>query len=237
MLYYHDQIQVQLEAFGVRLQQLRLGRGWTLQDLADRSGLSKTFLSRLESGGRQASITAVLALAQVFDVSLASLFEAELSAEPCVIMRRTDAIEHSANGLAYVPLSKADRRFNLQPIRVRVSRSRRGSQHYHHEGEEWLYVLSGSLTLSLAGRTYDLATGDSAHFNSQLPHRLIARGDKDPEVVVVASPYSPGGQDTRPSARDLRAVPSLDLMDRRDSKRAKAPSHKSTLSPAVSRKP
>jgi len=214
MIFLHDQVQSQLGSFSAKLQQLRLRRGWTLQDLTDRSGLSKAFLSRLESGDRQASIAAVLTLSRIFGVSVASLFETEAAAEPCVIVRRGEANEQTANGLAYIPLSKADRRFNLQPIRVRVSRSRRGTEHYHHEGEEWLYVLSGALTLSLAGKTYELEAGDAAHFDSRLPHRLFARGDTDPEVLVVASPISQPAPDGRRAMRDLRAVPSLEAMSR-----------------------
>jgi transcriptional regulator with XRE-family HTH domain len=213
MICLHDQIESQLGSFGARLQQLRLRRGWTLQDLADRSGLSKAFLSRLESGDRQASIAAVLTLSKIFDVSLASLFEPESAPEPCIIVRRAEAAEQRSNGLAYVPLSKADQRFAIQPLRVRVSKSRRGTNHYHHEGEEWLYVLSGSLTLSLAGRTYDLERGDAAHFDSRLPHRLIARGDADAEVLVVASFQSRLDPDERP-AKGVRAIPSLELMNR-----------------------
>jgi len=49
-------IEQQLASFGERLRELRLQRGLTLKELADQSGLSKAFLSRLESGGRQASI-------------------------------------------------------------------------------------------------------------------------------------------------------------------------------------
>jgi transcriptional regulator with XRE-family HTH domain len=214
MIFLHDQVQSQLGSFSARLQQLRLRRGWTLQDLADRSGLSKAFLSRLESGDRQASIAAVLTLSRIFGVSVASLFESEAAAEPCVIVRHTETVEQAANGLSYIPLSKADRRFNLQPIRVRVSLSRKGSEHYHHEGEEWLYVMSGALTLSLAGKTYDLETGDAAHFDSRLPHRLIARGETDPEVLVVASPLSNPAPEGRRPTRDSRAVPSLELMNR-----------------------
>ena len=70
----------------------------------------------------------------------------------------------------------AGRFFNLQPIKVTVPAWRRGNEHYHHDGEEWIYLLSGALTLSLAGKTYDLAPGDAAHFDSRLPHRLIAAG-------------------------------------------------------------
>src|SRR5271170_807720 len=91
-------IQSQLQSFGARLRELRLQRGWTLEELACRSALSRPFLSRLESGDRQASIAAVLTLSRVFDVSLASLFESQLAAEPCVIVRSGDGGEHSANG-------------------------------------------------------------------------------------------------------------------------------------------
>ena len=123
MISLHDQIQSQLCSFGTRLQELRLRRNWTLRQLADQSGLSKAFLSRLESGDRQASIAAVLTLSRVFGVSLASLFESDLATDPCVIVRRRDAVEHKAKGLVYVPLSKSSRFFNLQPMRVKVLRT------------------------------------------------------------------------------------------------------------------
>ena len=183
-------IQTQLLSFGARLRELRLRRGWTLQELAARSGLSKPFLSRLESGSRQASIAAVLTLSRVFDVSLSSLFESPPTREPCVIVRAADAVEKATNGLNYVPLSRAGRFFNLQPLYIRVSPSRKGNEHYHHDGEEWIYVLSGKLRLSLAGKSYDLWPGDAAHFESRLPHRLIATGRKEAEALVVASPVS-----------------------------------------------
>jgi transcriptional regulator with XRE-family HTH domain len=205
-----DDIQSQLASFGARLKELRVRRGWTLQELAARSSLSKAFLSRLESGGRQASIAAALTLSRIFDVSLASLFESPVVETPCVIVRAGDAIERNARGLKYAPLSHAGRFFNLQPMRVRVSPLRRGNEHFHHDGEEWIYVLSGKLTLSLAGKTYDLEPGDSAHFDSRLPHRLIARGDRDTEVLVVAAPlWSPPAN---PNFSEHRAIPMMALL-------------------------
>jgi transcriptional regulator with XRE-family HTH domain len=201
------QIQSQLCSFGARLRELRLQRGWTLEELACRSGLSKAFLSRLESGGRQASIAAALTLSGIFNVSLASLFESELATEPCVIVRAADAEVKTVNGLKYASLSNAGRFFNLQPIKVTVPLSRCGQEHYHHEGEEWIYVMAGSLTLSLAAKTYDLEPGDAAHFDSRLLHRLIARGKKDAEILLVASPVATAGQPMLPQISQHRAIP------------------------------
>ena len=203
------EILSQLSSFGARLREMRRERSWTLQELADRSCLSKAFLSRLESGNRQASIAAVLTLSRIFSVSLASLFESPPATEPCVIVRGAQALKRTARGLVYYPLSHAGRFFNLQPMHVRVSTSRRGRQHYHHEGEEWIYVLSGSLTLSLAGQTYDLSPGDAAHFDSRLPHRLIARGAHDAEVLLVACPLPGPGPSMHSTVRERRAIPAI----------------------------
>ena len=208
-----SQIQSQLCSFGARLRELRLKRGWTLEELACRSGLSKAFLSRLESGGRQASIAAALTLAGIFDVSLASLFESQPGRERCVIVRGANAVEKSINGLKCAPLSDAGRFFNLQPIKITVPVSRRGSEHYHHDGEEWIYLLSGTLTLSLAGKTYALMPGDAAHFDSRLPHRLIASGRKDAEVLLVASPVANTAQVMLPAMREHRAILPMRLLE------------------------
>ena len=204
-----DEIQSQLASFGARLKELRIRRGWTLQELSARSALSKPFLSRLESGGRQASIAAALTLSRIFGVSLASLFESTEAETPCTIVRAAEAGEKTVNGLRYTLLSSG-RFFNLQPLRVKVSPSRRGNEHYQHEGEEWIYVLSGQLTLSLAGKTYELEPGDAAHFESRLPHRLIARGDVEAEVLVVAAPVW-----TPPVSLNFqqhRAIPAIGLL-------------------------
>jgi quercetin dioxygenase-like cupin family protein len=141
---------------------------------------------------------------------LSSLFESPPATEPCVIVRAAGAVEKTINGLKYIPLSQAGRFFNLQPLRIKVSPSRHGNEHYHHDGEEWIYVLSGRLRLSLAGKTYDLSPGDAAHFESRLPHRLIAFGPKDAEVLVVASPVSRAP--ANPYFHEHRAIPAVNLL-------------------------
>jgi len=207
-------VKEQLSSFGANLKQHRLQREWTLDELAKRSGLSKPFLSRLESGDRQASIAAVLTLSQIFGVSLASMFETQVTMEPCLIVRKAEEAPLDAYGLTYVPLSRAGHNFNLRPIRVTVSPDRTGDEHYCHEGEEWIYVLTGKITLSLAGQKYDLDTGDAVHFDSRLPHRVLARGKVPPEILLVASPLTlerrVASSPFLPSHAH-RAIPALDV--------------------------
>ena len=202
-------IESQLDSFGRRLRELRLARGWSLQELAERTALSKTFLSRLETGDRQASIAAVLTLARVFSVSLASMFEEDVVMDPCLIVRAAETVSRKAQGLTYTPLSNADHRFNLQPLRLVISPRRAGRAHFQHEGEEWICVLGGRLRLSLAGKTYDLEPGDAAHFDSRLPHRLIARGPGHTEVLLVATPVTAAGRAPVPVFSSRRAIPVL----------------------------
>jgi transcriptional regulator with XRE-family HTH domain len=197
----HGPVKTQLTSFGARLKELRTEHGWTLEQLARHSGLSKPFLSRLESGDRQASIAAALTLARIFKVSLDFLFESPLASEPCLVIRAEDTVVRRANGLTYAALSNPDRMLNLQPVLVTVPVDRPGKEHYQHEGEEWLHVLTGQLTLSIAGDTYDLEPGDSAHFDSRLPHRLVARGNRDVKVLLVASPSVHAGAPVRPVRR------------------------------------
>lgn len=194
-----DQIQSQLCSFGARLRELRLRRQWTLEELACRSGLSRAFLSRLESGGRQASIAVTLMLCRIFSVPVGSLFEPEADSEPAVVMRAGEAAARTVNGLECATLSNAGKFFNLQPIKVIVPRSRRGGEHYRHEGEEWIYLLAGELKLSLDGQTYELAPGDAAHFDARRPHRLIACGRRDAELLLVAAPMISAAAAVRPA--------------------------------------
>jgi transcriptional regulator with XRE-family HTH domain len=182
-----DFLQEQLAAFGVRLRTLRQERQWTLDDLSRNCGLSKAHLSRLESGDRQASIASVLTLSRLFGVSLAAMFEGE-KMEPVVVIRNGGTISFDADGLTCWPLTAGTHPMILQPMRVVISADRKGDERRQHEGEEWIYVLSGELTLLVGSRSYDLDAGDAAHFDARLPHRLMPRSGLEAEILLVAAP-------------------------------------------------
>jgi transcriptional regulator with XRE-family HTH domain len=180
-------LQDQLALLSFRLKELRRERQWTLDDLARQSGFSKGYLSRLESGDRQASIAAVLTLSRVFGVSVSALFEGD-NRERLVIVRGGEASAHKVDGLTCWPLSAKAHPFQIQPMRVVVSPDRDGEERRSHDGEEWLFVISGELTLLVGGESLDLDAGDAAHFDARLPHRLLARNGVEAEVLLVAAP-------------------------------------------------
>ena len=197
----------QLTQCGVRLRELRSARGWTLEELAERSGLSKPFLSRLEAGDRRPSIAAVLTLARIYGVPVGALFDAPATSSSCVIVRGSEAPRHAGDGLSYISLSSRERFANLQPIRLTIAADRTGDERFQHDGEEWVYVLAGSVRLAIGDQTHELAVGDAAHFDSRLPHRLTAIGNADAEVLVVACPLpEPSGPEPGRRVRQKRAI-------------------------------
>ncbi len=178
--------RTELATLGTRLRSLRNEREWTLDELARRVGLSKSYLSRLEEGDRQPSIAALLSLAGAFGLPLATLFGATDTKSHCTVVRAGEGARRQGNGLCYTSLSHASHAASMQPIRVTVPVNRVGDEMYRHDGEEWLYVLSGTLRLTLAGETLLLHPGDAAHFDARAPHRLAADGECDAELILVA---------------------------------------------------
>ncbi len=181
-----DGLSADLVKVGERLRRLRKERGWKLEDLAERTNLSRAYLSRLENGERQPSLTALFHIAQAYGVAFSSLFESEPDFESGVIVRAAQTPVRRGNGLFYASLSKGSWAFNLHPIRIVVPAEREEGEVYQHEGEQWLYVVSGRLGLEMGDEEFILESGDAAHFSADNPHRLTALGGRDAEIILVA---------------------------------------------------
>ncbi len=184
-----DGLSADLVKVGERLRRLRKERGWKLEDLAERTNLSRAYLSRLENGERQPSLTALFRIAQAYGVAFSSLFESEPDLESGVIIRAAQTPVRRGNGLFYASLSRGSWAFNLHPIRIVVpAEGKEGEEGevYQHEGEQWLYVVSGSLGLGIGDEEFILESGDAAHFSADNPHRLTALGGRDAEIILVA---------------------------------------------------
>jgi transcriptional regulator with XRE-family HTH domain len=174
-----------LAGLGARLRFLRNQNNWTLGQLSLRTNLSEPFLSRLESGRRQPSLAALITLAQAYSMPLAALLE-EAPPAARVVIRAGNSSEHFANGLQYRVVSGRAPNVNLHAIHVMIPPKREHEAFYRHDGEEWLYVLSGRLRLIFEEDEHLLKPGDSAHFEASTPHRLAATGPRSTEALIVS---------------------------------------------------
>ncbi len=181
-----DGLSADLVKVGERLRRLRKERGWNLEDLAERTNLSRAYLSRLENGERQPSLAALFHVAQAYGVAFSSLFEPEPDLDSGVIVRAAESPMQRGSGLHYASLSRGNWAFNLHPIRILLPAERKEGEVYQHEGEQWLYVVSGRLGLEIGDEHSVLEPGDAAHFSAESPHRLKALGGQDAEIILVA---------------------------------------------------
>ncbi|MFC9971040.1 helix-turn-helix domain-containing protein [Spirillospora sp. NPDC127200] len=177
-----------LAALPGRIRRSRQERGWTLERLASETALSKAYLGRLEAGERQPSLSALLALSRAFGCSVSDLV-GEPSPTGETVVRGAAAVEQRGNGLRYRLLSPSDARGGIEAMRVVVPADRPVGAKYEHAGQEWLYVLSGRLRLTLGDTEAVLETGDAAQFDARTPHCLAA-DDEDVELLMVAAPVA-----------------------------------------------
>ena len=177
-----DAITQALAEVGPRLKRVRTQRRVTLADLSAATGISKSTLSRLESGQRKPSLELLLPIAQAHQVPLDELVGAPEVGDPRVRLqprRRGDLI--------VMPLTR--RPGGIQAFKM-IHPERPGKpEPKTHEGYEWLYVLNGRLRLILGDRDLVLEPGEAAEFDTRLPHWFGGVGGPA-EVLCLMGPQA-----------------------------------------------
>jgi DNA-binding XRE family transcriptional regulator len=162
-----------LSSIAQSLREERTRAGLTLDQLAQRAELSTAHLSRLESGERQPSVAALIALSRALGVSMSTLL-GERRGAPAVATYRPGASSHEANGLTITPCSGFPGSTTLEALQIRINPDRVPPEPARHRGEEWIYVVAGRLRLEFDGQVHLLEAGSTAHFDANRPHRLGA---------------------------------------------------------------
>lgn len=154
-----------------RLRSLRLARGWTLDELAARSSLSASTISRIETGHRRLALDNLVHLARALGSTVDELLAA---GDDDVVIRPTrTALPH---GGVYWPLVRAGDTSGRVVAKVRYPASRRRPEPQVHPGRDWCYVLSGTARLLLGEREYLLEAGQAAEFSTMTPHWIAGYG-------------------------------------------------------------
>lgn len=166
-----------LDRVGPRLQRLRKLRGMTLSSLAAATGISKSTLSRLETGQRRPSLEVLLPLAQAYRVPLDDLVGAPEVGDPRIRLK-----PRRVNGRTVLPLTRPG---GVQAWKIVIPASQTKPSPRTHDGFEWLYVLSGRMRLILGDQDLVLSAGEAAEFETQVPHWFGSTGDGPAEVLSI----------------------------------------------------
>ncbi|MGZ5287909.1 MAG: helix-turn-helix domain-containing protein [Actinomycetota bacterium] len=169
-----------LAEVGPRLKRVRTERGATLAQLSAATGISKSTLSRLESGQRKPSLELLLPIALAHQVSLDDLIGAPAVGDPRIPL---DTPQVRSNGRIVYPLSRQPR--DLHAWKVVIPPESGVPEMRTHEGYEWFYVLAGQLRLILANHDFIMGPGEVAEFETRFPHWFGSANDQPVEILSL----------------------------------------------------
>ena len=160
-----------------RLRGLRTAQSLSLDDLAARSHLSPSTISRIETGKRAISLDVLLPLARALRTDVETLLAEDIDED--VVIRPAPTHE---DGRTTWMLTKATGTTTAMKVRLEPTTTR--PQQRVHPGHDWFFVLEGRIQLFLGERTVIVETGEAAEFETMTPHSFIAHGGPA-EVIMI----------------------------------------------------
>ena len=173
---------------GEKLRLLRIRRGLTQEDMADRCELSKGFISQVERNLASPSIATLTDMLECLGSSLSQFFSEEKD-EKTVFTPQDMFVKEDEQLCGSITWLVPDAQKNtMEPILVDLGEDGRTYELLPHQGEEFGYVLSGAVTLELGGKSYRVRKGDSFSFKPSQQHNLKNTGKTPATVIWVCTP-------------------------------------------------
>jgi transcriptional regulator with XRE-family HTH domain len=167
-----------LDQVGARLKRVRTQRGMTLTGVATATGISKSTMSRLETGHRRPTLELLLALSHAYRVPLDDLVAAPEEGDPRVRLR-----PNRVKGRTVIPLTREPD--GMQAWKIVIPTSKVTPEPRAHEGYEWIYVLSGRLRFVLGDEDLVLSPGEVVTFDTRLAHWFGSTGAEPVEILSI----------------------------------------------------
>ncbi|WP_103256117.1 helix-turn-helix domain-containing protein [Tabrizicola aquatica] len=178
---------------GERVRELRRSLGWTLEEAASRAGLARSTLSKIENGQMSPTYEALKKLALGLAITVPQLFTPPSKQQVMGRMAVTKAAEGLAQATAtyeHELLAQGLTKKQMLPYRATI-RARSFEEFdgwVRHDGEEFLYVLTGIVRLYTEFyEPVDLRRGDSAYYDAAMGHNVISLSDEDATLLWVTS--------------------------------------------------
>ncbi|HWE54685.1 MAG TPA: helix-turn-helix transcriptional regulator [Acidimicrobiales bacterium] len=160
-----------------RLRSLRTTLGLSLDDLAERTSISPSTISRIETGKRTISLDVLLPLARALQVDLDSLLDVDTD-EDVVIRPEPSSTGHRTTWMLSRPTG------NTTAVKMRIEPDGCDEVLQVHPGHDWFFVISGRVRLSLGDRQIIVRAGEAAEFSTMTPHALVAV-ERPAELIMI----------------------------------------------------
>lgn len=177
------------EQIGVRIRDLRSQNGLTQEELANRTELTKGFISQLERGLTAPSMSTLLDIVECLGTNLSDFFREEGGQQ--IVFPREDYFEKEdeyGNSVSWLIATAQSR--SLEPILVHLQPGQSTPMDKPHEGEEFGYVLDGRIKVHYADQSYVVRKGDSFIFQANKRHCISSASKKVSAILWVSSPPS-----------------------------------------------
>jgi transcriptional regulator with XRE-family HTH domain len=160
---------------GDRIKILRVNQKRTLQEIADASELSRSMISKIENNKTIPSVAALVKIANALATNISNLLEHDgwLNA---IFTPGKDAIDNltrTDKGYFIYPFASEYHEKKMQPFLFTGKKGEVKVHELSHEGEEFIYVVSGEMKMKVGDTEYTMKTGDSLYFNSSQKHGIM----------------------------------------------------------------
>ncbi len=176
------------KSFGAKMKQLRQVKKLSMEQLADKTGFSERYLKEIEEGTAIPPVSAVIQIAKSLSVDSGSFLSAE--ARAASEKRRRESFFKRTQAYAYQTLTPEAEVKHMKAFLVTVDPKQDHKMvEYHHEGEEFIYVLKGQVEVKVGEERNLLKKGGNIHFNSSIVHKLRNVSNEKARLLVVI--YTP----------------------------------------------
>ncbi|MBS7525104.1 helix-turn-helix transcriptional regulator [Fusibacter paucivorans] len=168
------------------LKKIREDRAWSLDKLAQETGVSKSMLGQIERGESNPTVATVWKISQGLKVSFTTLIHHPQN-DPAVLRAdEVDCIVEDDGGYLVYPYFNFESGRNFELYKIVIAPGGKLNSESHSRGTmELLIVFNGTLTLEVSGKGYTLAAGDSIQFKADQPHAYYNNGEHDVELSMT----------------------------------------------------
>jgi quercetin dioxygenase-like cupin family protein/DNA-binding transcriptional regulator YiaG len=176
----------ELESIGQKIKKVRTKKKMPLDAMANETGFSIDYLKKIEAGKKIPPVGALLQIARALEIDSTFFLREEASN----LQKRVRAYTKRTDNYAYTTLTPGAENKHLKAFKISIEplQDHEGVG-YQHEGEEFVYVLQGSVEIAVGEHVNILEEGDSLHFNSGIRHRMRNISDIRSDMLVVV--YGP----------------------------------------------